>query len=266
MNGSSAPQPPDPMKTAEAQGQMNKETAVTQYGLGATNQVTPYGNLNYSQIGQWDDGTPRFQAETQLSPEQQKLYELNTATQQGIGQIGLDQTQRIAGLLSQPANLNNEATESRLMDLGRQRLDPIMTERRSGLENKLYNQGLQPGTEGWERAMREFGQQENDAYNSLLLSGRGQAVQEGLTERNQPINEITALLRGSGVQQPNFVGTPSPGVAPVDYTGLVNNNYQGQMAAYSADQAKEGAMWGGLGSLAGTALGGWGMGGFKKFW
>jgi hypothetical protein len=46
-----APKPPDPVKTAEAQADMNQATAITQYGLGATNQVTPYGNLTYSQVG-----------------------------------------------------------------------------------------------------------------------------------------------------------------------------------------------------------------------
>lgn len=266
MGGSSSPPPPpDPVATAKAQGEMNRDTAITQYGLNATNQVTPYGNLSYSQNGTWSDGTPRFTATTTLSPEQQELYRLNTETQKGIGQIGVDQTQRIAGLLSQPINLNNEATESRLMDLGRKRLDPMLADRRNALETKLYNQGVMPGTEAFDRAMRENSQAENDAFNQLLLTGRGQAVQEALTERNQPINEITALLRGSGVQQPSFVNTPQTNVAPVDYTGLVSNNYAGQMAAYNADQQKQGALYGALGSLGGMALGGWASGGgFKR--
>ncbi len=65
----SAPKAPDPVATANAQAGMNRDTAITQYGLNATNQVTPWGSLNYSQIGKWDDGTPRYQAEQTLNPQ-----------------------------------------------------------------------------------------------------------------------------------------------------------------------------------------------------
>jgi hypothetical protein len=262
MGSSPSPPPaPDPVATAKAQGEMNRNTAITQYGLNATDQVTPYGNLNYSQIGSWSDGTPHFQATTALSPEQQELYRLNTETQKGIGQLGLEQTRRIANLLSSPVDLSNAATEARLTELGRRRLDPILAEREAALETKLTNQGIRPGTEAWMRAMRDNSQAANDAYTQLLLGGRGHAVQEALTQRNQPINEITALLSGSQVHQPGFVGTPQTSVAPVDYTGLVNNNYNAQMAAYNAELQKQGAMYGALGSLGGSVLG-FGMGGW----
>lgn len=47
----STPKPPDPMQTATAQQGMNRNTAITQQLLNQTNQVTPYGNLTYSQSG-----------------------------------------------------------------------------------------------------------------------------------------------------------------------------------------------------------------------
>ncbi len=68
MDAPSPPPAPDPKETAAAQSQMNKETAVAQYGLNATNQVTPQGTLTYKQIGTWADGTPRFEATTAYSP------------------------------------------------------------------------------------------------------------------------------------------------------------------------------------------------------
>jgi hypothetical protein len=97
--------------------------------------------------------------------------------------------------------------------------------------------------------MMNFEQQRNDAYNSLALSGRGQAFNEALTERNQPLNEISALLSGSQVQQPNFVSTPQTGVGGVDYTGLVNNAYNAEVANYQA----------GMGGLFGLGAAGLGM-------
>lgn len=249
----SAPKAPDPKATAAAQAQMNKDTAIAQYGLNATNQITPQGNLSYTQIGKWDDGTPRYQATQTYSPEQQKLYEQQTQLGTKLNDLAIGQTDRLTGVLGQPVNLSNEATESRLMELGRKRLDPLNAQRRSSTEADLINRGIRPGTEAYNRAMTAVGQQENDAYNQLLLSGRAQSVQEALTERNQPINEISALMSGGQVSTPQFTNTPTPGVNGVDYTGLVNNKYNADMQNY---QSKMGGLFGLAGAFA-KPLGGW---------
>lgn len=245
----SAPKPPDPAKTAAAQAQSNKETAIAQYGLNATNQITPQGNLSYTQIGKWEDGTPRYQATQTFSPEQQRLYEQQTQLGGKLNDLAIGQTDRLSGVMSQPINLNNEATESRLMELGRKRLDPLNAQRRSSTEADLINRGIRPGTEAYNRAMTAVGQQENDAYNELLLKGRAQSVQEALAERNQPINEISALMGGGQVTTPQFVNTPQPGVNGTDVAGITNNAYQQKMQGYQSNMS-------GLLGL-GTAMGGW---------
>lgn len=245
----SAPKPPDPAKTAAAQAQSNKETAIAQYGLNATNQITPQGNLSYTQIGKWEDGTPRYQATQTFSPEQQKLYEQQTMLGGKLNDLAIGQTDRLSGVMSQPINLNNEATESRLMELGRKRLDPIAAQRKASTEADLINRGIRPGTEAYNRAMTAVGQQENDAYNELLLKGRAQSVQEALAERNQPINEISALMGGGQVTTPQFVNTPQPGVNGTDVAGITNNAYQQKMQGYQSNMS-------GLLGL-GTAMGGW---------
>lgn len=249
----SAPKAPDPVKTANAQAQMNKDTAIAQYGLNATNQVTPQGNLTYTEIGRWSDGTPRYQATQTLSPEQKKLYDQQTQLGSKMNDLAIGQTDRLQGVLSTPVDLSNEATESRLMELGRARLDPIIAQRQKATEAELINKGVRPGTEAYRRATEAVDQQTNDAYNQLLLSGRGQAVQEALAQRNQPINEISALMSGGQVSTPQFTNTPQPGVNGVDYTGLVNNKYKADMDAYSGKMS-------GLFGLAGAfakPLGGW---------
>ena len=65
---------------------------------------------------------------------------------------------------------------------------------------------------------------------NLANNARGQYLNELYAERNQPLNEIGALLSGSQVQNPNFVSTPTTGVNGVDYTGLVNQQYQSELA------------------------------------
>jgi hypothetical protein len=47
----SAPSPPDPMATAQAQAKFNEEAAYEQQALNMVNQVTPYGTLTYTKTG-----------------------------------------------------------------------------------------------------------------------------------------------------------------------------------------------------------------------
>lgn len=256
----SAPVAPDPVATAKAQGDMNQNTATTQQLLNMTNQVTPDGSLNYTQSGTntftGADGktysVPQFTATQTLSPAQQALKDLTDRTKANLGQIGVDQSKKIGDLLGTNLQLGNEATEARLMDLGSKRLDPMFAKNEDALRTRLANQGIQPGSAAWNAEMTQFGQGKNDAFNQLMLTGRGQANSEIMAERNAPINEIAALMSGSQVSSPNFSSTPQTSVGGVDYTGMVNNNYNAQNSQYNANIAANGAQMGGMFGLAGT--------------
>lgn len=226
-----------------------------------TNQVGPDGSLTYDKIGDetlTDSLTgkqytvPRYQATTTLSPAQQALQGVTDQTEMNLATIGRDQSAKIGGILGTNVNLNNEAVEGRIMELGSKRLDPRFAREEEALRTRLVNQGLRPGTAAFDAEMSNFSQGRNDAYNQLALQGRGQAVQEILTERNQPLNEISALMSGSQVSMPNFVNTPQSQVGGTDYQGAVYNSYQGQMDAYKQKVASNNAMMGGLFGLAGT--------------
>lgn len=260
MDAPEPPPAPDPYKTAQAQAKFNKETAISQFGLNAVNQKTPYGSLSYKQVGTWEDGTPRFEATTELSGEQQDLYNLGSQTSKNLGQAAVDQSGRVMETLGKPIELSNEAAEARLSELGRSRLDPQYEQRQKALETQLIGKGVRPGSEAWAREMTALGQQRNDAYNSLYLSGRGQAMDELLTERNQTLNEIAALMSGSKVEQPRFTNTPQTGVAPTDFIGAQQQSLnQGNLKAQMEAQQNQ-AMMNGLFGLGKTALGGWMMG------
>ena len=244
------------MATAKAQSVANRETAVTQYGLAATNQKTPTGSLTYEQIGTWPDGTPRYQATTALSPEQQNLYNLNTATQSNLGNIGVEQSNRIRGVLNEPFDIN-AARGEKLADINRTFLDPQWARNDEALRTDLFNRGIRPGSEAYDAAVQDAGDAKARAYDRMFLDSYERANTAALTERNQPLNEITALLRGSGVQQPNLTGTPTPGVAPTDVIGAQQQSLNQQNIGYQADVASNNALMGGLFGLGGTALGGW---------
>ncbi|TDR95677.1 tail fiber domain-containing protein [Enterovirga rhinocerotis] len=267
MSTPKAPAAPDPVMTAMMQNQLNRSTAITQQGLNMIDQVGPDGTLTYSQTGeqQFTDpltgqkySIPKYTATTQLSESGQRVQALNNTTQENIARIGSEQSARIGDLLGNPVQIGNEAAEARLFDLGSKRLDPMFQRNEEALRTRLVNQGLRPGTAAWDAEMSQFGQGRNDAYNQLLLQGRGQAVKEQLTERNQPLNEINALMSGSQVSQQNFIGTPQTQLAGTDYQGAVRDSYDAQMKGYAAQQQSQGAMLGGLFGLAGT-LGGAGI-------
>ncbi|MGE6786341.1 tail fiber domain-containing protein [Ensifer adhaerens] len=64
-------------------------------------------------------------------------------------------------------------------------------------------------------------------------AARTQYLNEMYAQRNQPINEISSLLSGAQVSSPNFVPTQGQRIAPVDYAGMVQQDYQNRVAAYN---------------------------------
>lgn len=267
MKSSAPPPSPDPNTTAAAQTASNVKTATTQQQLNMVDQNTPYGSSAYTQTGKWEDGTPKFQNTVTLSPEEQRNQQQQWEFDDLVNTLGINQTKKLSGHLDAPLKLDNEATESRLMELGRKRLDPMLAERKAAIESQLYNKGVRPGSEALDREMRTVLEGENDSYNQLMLAGRAQSNQELLTERNQPINEITALMSGGQVTQPNFQSTPTTSVAGTDIAGLTMDAYKmGPLAQWQANQQNQQnkqAMMGGLFGLGGAALGGWARNGFK---
>lgn len=247
----STPDVPDPQETAAAQTASNVETAIAQYELAGTNQVTPYGSLTYAQTGTSESGTPTYTATQTLSPDQQRLLDIGERTATTLGRTAEQQAGAVQETLAEPIDLSNSATEAYLFDLGEAQLDPYFDEEQAQLETQLANQGIMPGSDAYNDAMQQFNDAMNDQYNELLLTGHQTATQDILTERNQPLNELNALMTGSQVTQPSYVSTPQPGVESTDVAGITQ-------AAYQAEQDQYEAVLGGLFGL-GTA-------GITAFW
>jgi hypothetical protein len=95
------------------------------------------------------------------------------------------------------------------------------------------------------------------AFNAANAQ-RNQWMQEQFALRNQPINEITSLLSGSQVSQPNFVQTPGSQIATTDIAGIINNNFNQQLANYQQQSQNVNSLVGGvLGLGAGALKGGY---------
>lgn len=264
MGKKSQPKAPDPKETSAASTATNVGTAVSNAYLGNVNQVTPDGTLTYNQTGNhdWYDpytgktyNIPTFTATQTYSPQQQAIKSQNDAAELNLGTLANEQSAKLKDYLNKPVDLSNEATEARLMELGRKRLDPLVAQRDEDLRTRLANQGIKAGSDAYKDELNTFNQGTNDAYNQLLLTGRQQAVQEALTQRNQPINEITALMGGSQVQQPNYVNANMPSIPTTDVAGLINENYNQKMNAYNQRQQQTQGILGGLFGLGSKLIG-----------
>ena len=293
----SAPQSPDPAAVAAAQGSADVQTAIAQARLNQVNEITPFGNATYSTTGQnftvkdaegKDITVPMFQRQVTLSPQEQEVYDLqNALTAQGytiggnqIGRIGeaLGQDLDFSGLPQAPtadADARQQVQEA-LYGRYTSVLDPRFAKEQRALETQLINQGFARGSEGYDSAFEEFNQSRNSAYDQALTSAiagggseqsrlfglqgaeRERALQEMFAERNQPINELAALLGTSGgVNVPQFSGIPQTNVGATDVTGPTYASYNADMANYNQQQQQRNSTMGSLFGLAGAGLGAW---------
>jgi hypothetical protein len=101
-----APTPPDPVRTAQAQSQYNREAAIAQANLDRIDQYTPQGSLTYQQIGTNSDGTPRYQQTQTYSPDQQALYDQQNHIAQALGSTAQDQIGRVNSTMGSDFNYN----------------------------------------------------------------------------------------------------------------------------------------------------------------
>lgn len=259
MGKSSAPAPTPPRETSAATTGTNVSTAIANAFLQNMNEFGPDGSRTFEQSGSTSVtdpftgqtyNVPRFSVTTTLSPRQQAIKEQQDAASMNLATLGNNLSGTLGTQLTGNFRLGNEAVEGRLFELGRGRLDPMFAQREEDLRTRLANQGIRAGSEAYDREMRNFAQGQNDAYNSLLLSGRGQATQELLTEDNQRINQISALLGGGQVSMPNFMSGVGVGAIPTtDNASIIANNDAQRMAQWQQNQAARGSMIGALGGL-----------------
>lgn len=164
---------------------------------------------------------------------------------------------------------SRDDVEAALMD----RMQPRLDRDREALETRLANQGIGYGTDAWSSAMDDYGRTVNDARlgaisqagneqsryaNMMMQAGAAQdaqraaAMQQAFAQRNQPINEVTALMSGSQLQAPGF-GVYNPGNMPItDNAQIINDIYKGELDAYGTQASMHNSLMGGLFGLAGS--------------
>lgn len=263
----SAPPPPDYSAAARETASGNLDAARAATAANRVNQVTPYGSLNYSITGEDPYGNPTWTATQSLAPAQQQLLDYQNQASLGLGELTNKGLGYVSNMLDNPFNTGALPStgfnpSQSYQDAYMERLAPQRQQGRERLEQQLANQGIQLGSDAYDRAMRNYDQKENDLLLGATTQGFGvgqqarqQALQEQAFLRNEPLNTLNAVRTGAQVQGPSFVNSAQQATtAGPDILGATQIGYNAQMGAANDQNAANNAMTQGLFSLGGAAL------------
>jgi len=262
----SAPATPDYAGAAQATAAGNLEAARAAAAANRVNQVTPYGNLNYSINGQDPYGNPTWTATTALNDVGTQLLNNQNAASLGLGQTinsALGRTQQTMGQGFNP-NLPSTGLNpgQSYQDAYMQRLAPQINQSREAFDVKMANQGIPVDSEAYKRAALTQSQKENDLLAAATTQGFGtglqanqQAYNQALTNYNLPLNTLNSLRTGAQVQNPTFINAPQQATtAGADILGATTAGYNAQLGASNAANAAQSNFNSGLMGLGGAAL------------
>ena len=285
-----APATPDYRGAAIEQGAANLDSARATAKLSNPNVYTPYG----TQLVSYDGDIPTVRQT--LTPTAQKTLEAQQGVELSLANLGAKGANTASTVLDKPFSFGGPDVQTSLDLSGiakmpvnagmtgqeaiMSRLNPSLARQRTTTETNLINQGLRPGMEGYDNAIRSLGEQETDARTQAVLQGLnldigvnqqgfGQQLEAGkfgntaqqqmlaqaIQGRQMPLNEITALMSGSQIQNPQFGAYSGANVAPAPVFAATQAQGAFDANKYNQEIAQANAQTAGLYSLGGAALG-----------
>lgn len=247
MSKASAPTPPNPQQTANAQTSTNIGTAVAQQTLDNTNQVTPYGTTTYNQSGGYVDPktgqfVPSYTETTALNPTEQAI--LTGTENAGLGLVPAAGTlaNQAGEFSTNPLNVNQTANNATIAG-GPQALDapvaqaaynastafltPQFQQQQTDLQDQLARQGISVGNNAYGNAENQLQNTQNAALtgaaNNAVVTGANQANNMyglALQGQNQNIAQQQAVQQNP-LQLLSMIygGGAGPGGTPATATG-----------------------------------------------
>lgn len=252
-----APPAPDYKGLAQQQAALSSQNIQQQTVANRPDQITSSGSIKWTQ----DPSTGKWTQTETLSPELQAIRDKQIA--------------QLSGLQNNPAFQGpqfNQAYADKysndMLTALTARMDPQYQRDQESMATKLRLQGLQPGTEAYDRAYKNLLTSQGDvraqANLQAQLAGGAEARNQFQTEYQAalqnyllPYQTYAATSGGAGNLVPQYQGfTGSGSAATPDILGAAQQSYAQQMQAYNEAQAKKSSK----GSSIGTIVGG--VGGF----
>lgn len=252
--GGSPPPPPDPDETAKAEAQYNRLDTYSPGGAGVRHGYTD------PQTGEFVQGPPQENAQSAQTyvetPYERTIREMTGPASVGFVARMLDENVR---QMPGPAEIpERDDIAQTIFERNARMMRPDIEQSADRLMTNLQARGMPVGSEGFDDAYGEQVRQTQDtlqrmAMDADIAGGQEQSRQYGLSQnrRSNALSEISALVNGQYVPPSNV---PSGQAQSVNYSQMVQNQYQAQLANYNQQQQQKAASMGAIGNLAGAAL------------
>lgn len=209
MGGKSAPPPPPvPDYAGLANQQATQQNQLTQQQTWANRPDvnTPWGSQSWGASSTTDPSTgqpvTRWQQNVSLNPQQQSALDSQMKVQTGLSDQASSFLGRVQGSMNEPADWNNLPAQAITPQAGRlntqvggagdytskagdavynratSRLDPQFAQKQESTDAALLGRGLTRGSEAWNRAQTQLGNERTDAYAGARATADSTAAQE----------------------------------------------------------------------------------------
>ncbi len=266
--GAKTAKAPDYAALATQQGEINQNAANAQTAANRPTQINAQGNSL-----QWYQGPDgNWTQQVVLTPENKAAQDTSVWKTNANND---DYSTLLHNYLSSyhaPAQSTDpqfsgkavsDALYGSVMDRGR-----VEQQRENdALTSQLRNSGLQPGSEAYDRAMKNLMTSQNDAnllagQNATLAGANESRAQYNtyLQGRNQPLQELTGMSGMAGqapaTSTPVFQGfSGATGYNPTDLVGAAQAQYGAKQQGANAQNSKKSGLMGAGASLGGSYLG-----------
>ena len=229
MGKPSAPTPPDPYATASAATSTNVATAIANANLGNVNQVTPQGNLDFSNSGTYDFtdpvsganySIPQFTATQTLTPQGEATLNQSQGAQLNLASLANMSSAQLQQLLGSPINLSNVPSAG----------DPSLLTNLGAPQYGIAPSGQQQTTFGDAGPL-------TSTYDNSQGTAQRAAVENSLFQRMQPQNQLAlSHLQSQLSDQGIKYGSPAYQAAMDNYNRGINDQMLGITAQGGQEQ------------------------------
>lgn len=263
-----------------------RQTGTTRVGDQDVPQFEQTNTLSPEQQVLYDQQVKLGQGMNNLAMGQVDRLSSTMSTPFASGAAGLQRLGPAPQMDNKDYSADRQRVEAALMS----RAMPELDRQRNSLESRLANQGIALGSEAYSTGVDESNRARNDAiFQAILAGGQEQSrlvgldrdrimtnfglqrdtagfnndasnaqFQRDLTTRNQPINEISALMSGGQVSMPNFGQYQGGTVAGTPVGQYTYDSNAIQQAQFNNEQQRRtsttNAMLGGLFGLGSAAI------------
>lgn len=251
--GGSAPQAPDPFQTAQAESQFNRLDTYGPSGGGVRYGYTDANGVFQQGLAPQGRQSAVTTVESDLDRQLRGILE--------PASLGLTQrvvSDNITNMPNAPRVQGRGTVAQDIFDRNLSMMMPEITRGETRLLSNLQARGLPVGSDAFNEAYGAQQRQTQDTVSRLAQDANTAAGQEqsrlfslDSSARSGAVAELVAAM-GGGYNPPQNV--PSGNAPNVNYSGLVGDRYQADLAQYNADRQASSSAAGALGSMGASLL------------